>query len=81
MLKSDLCDYSDAYIFVKGTIDILVADTNKNDKAQKSVASKNNTPFRSCISKIKSSLIEKRNLDIAMSVYNRLEYGKNYSMT
>ena len=60
MLKSDLCDYSDAYIFVKGIIDILAADTNKNDKAQKSVASKNNTPFRSCISKIKSSLIEKR---------------------
>ena len=44
ILKSDLCDYSDAYIFVKGTIDILAADANKNDKAQKSVAFKNNTP-------------------------------------
>ena len=25
MLRSELCDYSDAYIFVKGTIDLLSA--------------------------------------------------------
>ena len=35
MLRSDLCDYSDAYIFVKGAIDLLVAATNKNHKAEK----------------------------------------------
>ena len=35
MLRSDLCDYSDADIVVKGTIDLLVLAANENDKAQK----------------------------------------------
>ena len=56
MLRSYLCDYSDAYIVVKGTIDLLAAAANENDKAEKDVAFKNNAPFRSCISKINSSL-------------------------
>ena len=34
MLRSDLCDYSDAYIVVKGTIDLLVAAANENHKAE-----------------------------------------------
>ena len=32
MLRSYLCDYSDAYIVVKGTIDLLAAAANENDK-------------------------------------------------
>ena len=35
MLRSDLCDYSDVYIVVKGTIDLLAAAANENDKALK----------------------------------------------
>ena len=82
MLRSDLCDYSDAYIFVKGTIDLLAAAANKNDKTQKNVALRNNATLRSCISKINSALIDNAgDLDIAMSVYNLLEYSQNYSMT
>ena len=46
MLRSDLCDYFDAYIVVKGTIDLLAAAANENDKAEKNVAFKNNAPFR-----------------------------------
>ena len=38
MLRSYLCDYSDAYIVKKGAIDLLV---------QKNFAFKNNAPFRS----------------------------------
>ena len=49
MLRSDLCDYSDAYIVVKGTIDLLAAAAHKNDEAKKNGAFKNNAPFRSCI--------------------------------
>ena len=49
MLRSDLCDYSDAYIVVKGTIDLLAAAANENDKAEKNIAFGNNAPFRSCI--------------------------------
>ena len=49
MLRSYLCDYSDAHFVVKGTIDVLAAAANENDKAEKDVAFKNNAPFRSCI--------------------------------
>ena len=56
MLRSYLCDYSDAYIVVKRTIDLLGTAANGNDKAEKDVAFKNNAPFRSYISKINSTL-------------------------
>ena len=39
----------DTYVVVKGTIDLLGAAANENDKAEKNVACKNNAPFRSCI--------------------------------
>ena len=44
----------DAYIIVTETIDLLAAAAaaNKNDKAQKNVAFKNNAPFRSWFSTI-----------------------------
>ena len=37
MLQSDFCDYSDGSIVLKGTIDLLAAAANENDKAQKDV--------------------------------------------
>ena len=37
MLKSYLCYNSDAYMVVKGTIDLLVAAVNENDKADQKV--------------------------------------------
>ena len=55
VLRSDLYDYSDAYIVVKVAIDLLAAGANENDKAEKDVAFKNNAQFRSCISKINST--------------------------
>ena len=57
MLRSDLCDYSDAYIVVKGTIDFLTAAANKNRQEEKEDTFKNNARFRSCMSKINSKLI------------------------
>ena len=57
MLRSDLCDYSDAYIVVKRTIDLLAGAANETDKTEKVVSFKNNAPFRSCISKINSTLM------------------------
>ena len=44
MLRSNLCDYSDSYLFVKETIDIGVAGNNA--LTQKGVLFKNNAPFR-----------------------------------
>ena len=81
MLRSDFCDYSDAYIAVNGTIDPLADVANENDKAQKNVVFKNNAPFRSCISKINSTLIDNaEDLDIVIPIYNLLEYSHSYSM-
>ena len=75
MLKPDFWDYSDAYIVVKGTKDLLAAAANENDKVQKNTAFKNNAPFRSCISKSNSTLIDNaEGLDTVMPVYNPLEY-------
>ena len=82
MPRSDLCDYSDAYIVVKRTIHLLAAAANENDKAQKNAAFKNNPSFRPCFSKINSALIEiAEDLDIIMLMYNLSEYSKSYSMT
>ena len=46
MLRSDLCDYSDVYIVVKGTITVTDPD---NDACDKELTLKNNAPFVSCI--------------------------------
>ena len=55
MLRSDICDYSDAYIVVKGRINIKV--TENNGIGQKDSAFKNNVSFRLCITKINRTLI------------------------
>ena len=57
MLRSDLCDYSDAYIVAKWKINLLASVSNENDKAETNDVFKNNTPFISCISKINSTVI------------------------
>ena len=76
MLRSDLCDFSDAYIVVKGNIIVTNPD---NAKRNKSVAFKNNAPFINCISKINGVKIDnEEDLDAVMPMYNLLEYTKNY---
>ena len=55
ILWSDLCDFSDAYIVVKG--DIVVTEPN-NAKRNKSVAFKNNAPFINLISKFSGAQID-----------------------
>ena len=47
MVRTDLGGYSDLYIVVKGTIDLLADAANENDKEQKDVTFKNNALFRS----------------------------------
>ena len=76
MLRSDLCDYEDAYILVNGTI------KNTANKKNRSLILKNNAPFISCITKINNELIENADdLDTVMPMYNLLEYSKNYKKT
>ena len=87
MLRSNLCDYSDAYILVKGTITVTAPGVNNNadnirDKRNRPLIIKNNAPFVSFITRINGELIEDADdLDIVMSMYNLLEYSKNYRKT
>ena len=79
MLKSDLCDYSNAYIVVKGTITIVRPNGAKRNKE---VIFKNNAPFINCISKINGVKIDNaKDVDVVMPMYNLLEYRKNYKKT
>ena len=83
MLRSDLCDFSDAYIVIKGTITLTKdADREFIDVRNRSLVFKNNASFTNCISKINNVLIDNaEDLDIVMPMYNLLEYSKNYSKT
>ena len=84
MLRSDLCDYADAYIFVNGTITVTAnaGANNIRDKRNRKLILKNNAPFVSCITKINNELIEDaEDLDIFMPMYNLLENSKNYRKT
>ena len=83
MLRSDLCDFSDAYIVVKGNITLTkAANRDFIDLRDSFLALKNNAPFTNCISKINNVLIDNaEDLDIVMPMYNLLEYSKNYSKT
>ena len=63
MLRSNLCDYSDAYRLVKGTITVTDPNANNNannirDKRNRPLILKNNGPFVSCITRINGELIE-----------------------
>ena len=84
MLRSNLCDYSDGYILIKGIIMVTAPGANNSvnnirDKKNTSLILKNNAPFVSCITRINGELIEDADdLDIVMPMYNLLEYSKNY---
>ena len=80
MLRSDLCDYSDAYIVVKGRITL---ERDNDDKTKnKKLIFKNNALFRSCKSKISNTFLDNaEDLDIAMPLWNLLEYSDSFYMT
>ena len=82
MLRSDLWDFSDAYIFVKGTI--TLKKTNEReiiDIRNRFSAFKNDEPFTNCISRVNNVLTDNVDLDVVMPRYNLLEYSKNYRKT
>ena len=78
MLRSDLCDLSDAYIVVKGDITVTEPD---NAKRNKSVAFKNNAPFINCIPKINGVQIDTEAMDVLMPMCIFLKYSENYRKT
>ena len=83
-LKSSLCDYSDAYILVKGTISVnnTAAAGAPVNNANKKVIFKNCAPFTNCINEINNTQIDHaKDIDIVMPMYNLIEYSDNYAKT
>ena len=79
VLQSGLCNYSDAYLVVKGTINVTDPNNNAYDKK---LAFENNAPVISCTTKINNAPIDNsEDLDLVMTVYNLIEQSKNYSKT
>ena len=84
MIRSNLYDYSDAYIHVKGTAivpnaaaaDAPVSNTNKK------VIFKSCAPFTSFITLINNTQVEDaQEIDIVMPMYNLIKYSDAYSKT
>ena len=81
MLRSSLCDYSDAYILVKGNISVnntagAGADANNTNKK---LIYKNCTPFTDTIREINNSQVDNaKDIDIVIPIYNLIEYIDNY---
>ena len=81
MLKSSLCDYSDAYLLFKRTISAAkttgarVAANSNNEK----IIFKNCAPFTDCIIEISNTQMDNaKGIDVVMSMYNLIEYSDNY---
>ena len=61
MLRSNLCDYADAYILVKGRTTItgaVAGAVRRADERDKGVTFKNCAPFNKCISRINNTEID-----------------------
>ena len=75
-LESSLCDYSDAYILVAGNIAVTGGGANTK------VAFKNCAPFRKCRTEINETFVDDaQHINIAMPMYNLIEYSDDYSDT
>ena len=84
MLRSSLCDYSDAYILTKGntTVNNTAAAGAAANNTNKIVILKSCAPFTNSISKINNTHIDNaKYIDIVMLMYNLIEYSDNYSKT
>ena len=70
MLRSSLCDYSDAYILVSGTIIVAALAASDGDNSMQ-VVFKNFTPFTNYISEINNTQTDNdKDIDVVMSIYN-----------
>ena len=72
------------FVVPNNTQDVVAAtNTGKvNNVIYGKLAFRNSAPFISCISKINNVLFDNaEDLDVVMSMYNLIEYSKNYSKT
>ena len=83
MIRSNLCDYSDAYLLVSRTIVITREGDNdaskQADERNKGVMSENCAPFTDCISNINNTQIDNgKYIDVVMPMYDLIEYRNVY---
>ena len=83
-LKSSLCDYSDAYILVSGTITVVGAGADDvaraADRNNKQAIFKNCAPFADCITERNNTQVDNaKDLDLVMWMYDLIEYSNSYS--
>ena len=72
VLKSNLYDYNDAFILVRGDISVTASPKTQ-------VSFKNCVPFTKCITKIDGTTVDDAEyLDLLMAMYNLTEYSSNY---
>ena len=84
MMRSNLWDYSDAYILVKGIITVpnMAAVSAAVNNTNIKVIFKNCIPFTECITEISNTKIDDaQDIDIVMPMYNLLEYSNVYLNT
>ena len=86
MLNWSLCDYSDAYILVMGTISVVEAGADDAGEAanrnNKQAIFKNCAPFTDCTTGVKNTEVDNaKAVDVAVPIYNLIEYSDNYLKT
>ena len=84
MLRSSLCDYSDAYILVKrtGTVPNAAAVGGAVNNANKKVIFKSCAPFTDYITEMNNTQVDDaQKIEVLMSMYNLIEYSDAYLMT
>ena len=71
-MKSNLCEYKEAYILLRGDINII-------GHRETQIAFKSCAPFTKCITKAdETTIVDVENLDLTMLMYNTVEYSSNF---
>ena len=86
MIRSNLYDYSNAYLLVSESITIDWAgaddDAKREDKRNKGVIFKNCAPFTEFMSIMNNTQINNgKDIDVMKTIYDSIEYSDNYSKT
>ena len=83
MIRATLCDYSDVYIHIKGTIAVQNTETAAapNTKNKKFIF-KNCAPFINCISEINNTKVgDAHDINAVMPMHNLVQYSDSYLKT
>ena len=84
MIRLNLCDYSETYILVQGTITVpnTAAAGSAVNNTDKKVIFKNCAPYTDCIAEINNTQSDDaQKIDVVMLMYKLIDYSDAYSKT